>query len=213
MKTIIREGYAGVLFRKGVFVRALGPGQHRYTYMLGERVEVFDTRIMASQAYGSFATADNVSVMATVPFTYQITDLKAYVTIASSPDVIIRSVTANAVSIAIGGKDLESLEGDLSAFSKAFGDAAAKDLHAYGIEVREVFSPTITIPKNIRNAAEAQVAAKKKALADLEEARGRTAVLRHYANTADLIKDKPEILQLMLSQKAKNIHIDFSQQK
>jgi hypothetical protein len=46
-------------------------------------------------------------------------------------------------------------------------------------------------------------------LADLEEARGRTAVLRHYANAAELIKDKPEIMQLMLGQKAKNIHIDF----
>jgi hypothetical protein len=67
------------------------------------------------------------------------------------------------------------------------------------------------LPKNIRNSLDAQIAAKNKSLADLEEARGRTAVLRHYANSAEMIKDKPEIMQLMLGQKAKNIHVDFSQ--
>lgn len=213
MRTTIREGFAGILFRKGAFVRTLGPGRHSYSYIFGERIEVYDVRILAFQAVGTFSTSDNVAVSATVPFTYQVTDLKAYATHASDPGSIIRSVTANAIGVAVGGKSIEQLEAEPVALREEFGKQAAKSLHAFGIAVHEVFVPTVTIPKNIRNAAEAQIAAKKKALADLEEARGRTAVLRHYANSAELIKGKPEILQLMLGQKAKNIHIDFSKQK
>lgn len=213
MRITIREGFAGVLFRKGLFVRVLKPGRHRYSYWRGERVEDYDIRIRGASAFGLVTTTDKVSVTVTVPFTYVISDLKSYVTSVANPDDMVRSVGMNAVTMAVAGRDLESLETNMSAIMEAFRDLAQEGLKPYGMELHDVFAPAINVPKNIRNASEAQLAAKKKALADLEEARGRTAVLRHYANAAELIKDKPEILQLMLGQKAKNIHIDFSKQK
>lgn len=213
MKVTIREGFAGALFRKGLFVRVLKPGQHRYAYLRGERVEEYDIRIRGASAFGLVTTTDKVSVTVTIPFTYVITDLKTYVTAVANPDDMVRSVGMNAVTMAIAGKDLESLESNADTVIEAFRDLAQKGLKPYGVDVHDVFAPSVNVPKNIRNASEAQLAAKKKALADLEEARGRTAVLRHYANAAELIKDKPEILQLMLGQKAKNIHIDFTKQK
>jgi regulator of protease activity HflC (stomatin/prohibitin superfamily) len=211
MRTIIREGFAGILFRKGRFIKKLTPGMHRYAYIsLGERLEQYDVRITTTNAFGSGITSDGVSVSATVPVSYQIDDLKLYATTISDPESALRNAGANAVGVAIANKDLESLEKSADAFIAAFKEAYVEGLKVYGVVVIDVFAPILTIPKNIRHATEAQVAAKKKAQADLEEARGRTAILRHYANTADLIKDKPEIMQLMLGQKAKNIHVDFS---
>jgi regulator of protease activity HflC (stomatin/prohibitin superfamily) len=210
MKKTINEGFNGILYKKGIIQNILGPGRHNYSVFGNESIEVFDTRIMTGFAAGSAATTDNVSISASVQYAYQIVDLKRYVLSASNPATLINGIGTDAIGKAIAGKTLENIEAEPEQFYNDFKTVLTNGLAVIGIKVIEVFSPNITIPKNIRNAAEAQSSAKKKALAELEEARGRTAVLRHYANTTDIIKDNPEILQLLISQKAKNIHIDFS---
>ena len=61
----------------------------------------------------------------------------------------------------------------------------------------------------MQNAIDAQEVARQRAKAELEEARGRTAVIRHYANIAKVTKDNPDLLRLLLGQKAKSINVAF----
>jgi len=71
----------------------------------------------------------------------------------------------------------------------------------------------IRLPRNLQNAIDAQEVARQRAKAELEEARGRTAVLRHYANAAKMTKDNPELLRLLLGQKARSISVAFDASK
>ena len=213
MRITIQEGFAGALYRRGVFVRVLNPGRHRYSYLRGESVQSCDMRVRSTVGYGNILTTDKINVTVTTPFSYVVADLRVYFGTVTEINEIIRVIASNSIVRAAGNNDLEGLEASFGDFADAFMRIAKDDLRQHGIELRDVYTSSILVPKNIRNASEAQLAAKKKALADLEEARGRTAVLRHYANASELIKEKPEILQLMLGQKAKNISIDFSKQK
>jgi hypothetical protein len=72
---------------------------------------------------------------------------------------------------------------------------------------------SVILPRNLKAAVEGELVARKKSQADLEEARGRTAVLRHYANAAKLVADQPELLKLLLGQKAKSLQVQFSDEK
>lgn len=73
--------------------------------------------------------------------------------------------------------------------------------------------PNLLIPRSLRQAFEAEVTARKRAVADLEEARGRTAVLRHLANAAARVEQQPALLQLLMGQKAKHVQFQFMAEK
>ena len=84
-----------------------------------------------------------------------------------------------------------------------------KVLSDYGLTPLSVSPVSILIPRSLKVAFEAKISAQKKAEADLEEARGRTATLRHLANAADLVEKRPVLLQLLLGQKARNVQFTF----
>ncbi len=86
---------------------------------------------------------------------------------------------------------------------------AGKVLNDYGMTLLSVSPISILIPRSLKVAFEAKISAQKKSEADLEEARGRTATLRHLANAADLVEKRPVLLQLLLGQKARNVQFTF----
>lgn len=211
MKITIYEGYVGVLTKGGVFKAILKPGRHSYAKYWGhEGVTLIDMRLMNQTVNLSATTADNVLVSVLTRFGYRVTSPRAYLGASQNPMDFFVSEASNILSNVINSAKHDGIEPALADQADTTLKQLNEMMKPLGLEAVTMAKPTVTLPKNIRNAFDALVAARSKALADLEEARGRTAVLRHYANTADIIKDKPEIMQLLLGQKAKNIHIDFS---
>src|SRR4026207_903223 len=71
---IVPEGYAGLLYRNGVFVELLGPGRH-IRWGRFWTLDPADTRkAYLSIPVQEILTADNVSVKVTLMIAYQVTD-------------------------------------------------------------------------------------------------------------------------------------------
>lgn len=211
MKKIILEYETGVLMRKGKLVQELQPGQVKYSRVFRkERVEVFDARPTFTVAGDNFMTKDQLSVYLSVNLSYAIVSATQYLKMVVEPYGLIRIAANDLIRAWVARLDLDellekhaSLQGDLE-------KQLAPELKQYGLELKSVSPPVITLARGLKQAVEAKLIASKKSQADLEEARGRTAVLRHYANAARLIEDNPEVLKLLLGQKAKSLQVQFA---
>lgn len=214
MKITIPEGFVGILTEKGLFKDALQPGRHKYRRIwLHQNVEIVDIRFTTFSRHLPLTTADNILISASFQITYKVADPRLYKTVSSDPIQYLSSQIEEVMVVRFGRVKHDEMDTKLSEVLADAVEAINSKVKEVGLNIVSMTSPIVTLPKNIRNSIDAQVSAKIKALADLEEARGRTAVLRHYANTTDMLKDRPEVLQLLLGQKAKNVHIEFSDRK
>ena len=107
----------------------------------------------------------------------------------------------------------ELLEKDLSELQQRIMTEANERLKEVGLTIGRIEPLALLLPRSLRQAFEAEVVARKRAAADMEEARGRTAVLRHLANAARQVEQQPVLLQLLMGQKAKHVQFLFDAQQ
>lgn len=205
-KTIINQNQVGILMQGGRVIRTLKAGVYR-TY--GFRNEAIVTYPVHSQSYVyALYLRTKESAMLTVDVTIGVTvndAVKLYLSGKPAYEVVSQSVTKQLQGIAGGMSVSELLESDMDIDSKALNSEIA----VYGIAAAVELAPKVRLPRNLQNAIDAQEVARQRAKAELEEARGRSAVIRHYANTAKITKDNPDLLRLLLGQKAKSINVAF----
>lgn len=205
-KTIIYQNQTGLLLRKGHIVRVLPTGMHRTRVFRNELIVVYP---VYSQPYAyalNVRTAEAAAVSVDITLGVTINDAKkAYISGKPAYEVVRQAITRQ-LQTAVETKSLgELLEGDLSVDEAAL----EKDITEYGLTAKIELLPRVRLPRNLQNAIDAQEVARQRAKAELEEARGRSAVIRHYANVAKVTKDNPDLLRLLLGQKAKSINVAF----
>ncbi len=205
-KTIIYQNQTGILLRKGVIVKTLSAGVHKTHRFKKEQIEKYPTYVQ-SQAYTiNVNTAEAAAIAIEVTMGVTITDAEKLFLGGENAFNIVRQAVAKQLQEVAGAKTLtELLESTITLDEVALAKAVAKN----GLETVIELQPKVRLPRNLQNAIDAQEVARQRAKAELEEARGRSAVIRHYANVAKVTKENPDLLRLLLGQKAKSINVAF----
>lgn len=213
MRKIIKEGEIGILWKKGIITMLLEPGLQRYSLMGSQRIEVFSTQaqdiVCETQQY---TTNDNLVVRLSINAKYKIVDAIMYRKNVSEDSRyrVAHNLLIGVARKLIASKSLDDLLANTYKLDEEITTHARQKMTDLGLELMEVAPISVLIPRSLSQAYEAEVYARKKAAADLEEARGRTAVLRHLSNAADMVEKRPVLLQLLMGQKARQVQFQFS---
>ncbi|MFZ1249268.1 MAG: SPFH domain-containing protein [Candidatus Saccharimonadales bacterium] len=205
-KTTINQNYKGLLIREGQIIRVLEPGTYK-TY--GFRNEIIVTYPAFGQSFGcniSARTKEAATITVETTFEVTITDIEAFHLHSKALYELTMQAATKRILPIVAQMTLDdvlnsNIELDIAAMNA--------EVAQYGIVIALVLAPTVRLPRNLQNAIDAQEVARQRAKAELEEARGRSAVIRHYANVAKVTKDNPDLLRLLLGQKAKSINVAF----
>ena len=196
----IHEYQLGLLWKQGKIVRALKPGRY-FASPFTSRIQKFDARTkLLKPATQEVITSDRAEVKINLLVEYRI----------DNPAILIRSVenysdalyarTQLALRELVGAKTLDELLADREPCNQVLQVQLERELQAIGIALVKASIKDIVLPRKLKDAYGALLAAKADGIAQLEAARAQTATLRHLANGADLIQMKPEILDLLALQ-------------
>ncbi len=196
----VQEGYAGLVYRYGLYVRRSNPGRH-ILWGRGWTVNSIDLRKTALIVAGQeVLTADNVSLKVSLLVTYQITDpVKAahdtqswYSDIYNAAQLALRAAVNG---IAVEALLNQRLEISTQLLARMQPEAAKIGASVLAIEVKDV-----TLPADLRRAFADVIKAKQEGQAALERARGESASLRNLANAARVLEGNPALMNLRLMQ-------------
>lgn len=205
---IIYDWQIGLFYRNGQFVSTKSAGKYRLRTFLNEEIMVYGVRpTTTSFNAGEVQSADKIGVTIYGNIRRKIVDPKKLINISADNESLIREwATAIVKQFAIK-LSIEDLLNSSEQMSKKIESELSKKLKDVGIEIVETPVITMILPRSIKRALEFEIVAKKRALAELEEARGKTATLRHLANSSKLIQENPALYKLLLSQKVRSLNI------
>lgn len=205
---IIYDWQIGLFYRNGQFVSTKSAGKYRLRTFLNEEIMVYGVRpTTTSFNAGEVQSADKIGVTIYGNIRRKIVDPKKLINVSADNESLIREwATAIVKQFAIK-LSIEDLLNSSEQMSKKLESELSKKLKDVGIEIVETPVITMILPRSIKRALEFEIVAKKRALAELEEARGKTATLRHLANSSKLIQENPALYKLLLSQKVRSLNI------
>jgi len=197
---IVRETEAALLFRNGIFERALAPGKQRL-FGFGYEVRIHDIRWKEMQIQGQeFLTADKAQIRATALVKYRIADALLYESVSDNPMLSIYTAAQLALRDAIGALGVEAaldrgkdLSPDLTA--KVVAEAAA-----FGVEVGKVAVKDMSVGGDLKKVFADVLSARSQSLVTLEKARAEAAAIRTLANAARVFDTHPALLKLKFLQ-------------
>jgi len=197
---LVPEGYAGLLYHKGKFVKVLGAGRYirwgRH-FTLGAQ----DLRKAALLVAGQeVLTADNVGLKISLHVTYQVTDpaKAAHDTqnwqgdLYNGAQLALRSVLSG---VAVEALLNQRLELGAQLLARVQPEAAKFGINVLAVEVKDVM-----FPAELKRAFADVLKAKQEGQAALERARGESASLRNLANAARVLEGNPALMNLRLMQ-------------
>jgi regulator of protease activity HflC (stomatin/prohibitin superfamily) len=197
---LVPEGYAGLLYHKGKFVKMLGADRHVYWgrhYTLDAQDLRKTSLLVAGQ---EVLTADNVGLKLSLVVTYQVTDpaKAAHETqnwqgdIYNAAQLALRSVVG---SVAVEALLNQRLEIGAQLLARIQPEVAKIGISVLAAEVKDVM-----FPAELKRAFADVLKAKQEGQAALERARGETASLRNLANAARVLEGNPALMNLRLVQ-------------
>ena len=204
-KRTVSEFQTAILWRKGKIVELLQPGQYRLLPFSGKRLERFDMRVIPLKISGQeVILADRTSLKINVAGTYRLTDPIVRVTQVANDQLsdYMNQVVQLTLREAIADYTLETLFENKKELNDTFASALIEAMAAIGITVLTAAIKDVILPADLRAAYVESAAAQTRSRAQLEYARGQTAALRNLANSASLLEQHPQLIQLMSIQKS-----------
>ncbi len=212
MKKTIYEGEVGIVWKNGVIVRRVNSGRHAYSLWRNEKITTVNIQ---RQEYlcqvQEYTTKDNLTVRFSVLVYAQIRDAIRFrkEIPEHTHEMYIKNQTCNSARSLFAAYTLDELLDKSDQLHILIAEKVSPKLKDIGIELIEIAPISVLIPRTLRQAFEAEISVRKRAVADLEEARGRTAVLRHLSNAAGMVEKQPVLLQLLMGQKARQVQFQF----
>jgi regulator of protease activity HflC (stomatin/prohibitin superfamily) len=203
-KRTVSEFQTAILWRKGIIVELRQPGQYVVLPFSAKRLERFDMRVIPLKISGQeVILADRTSLKINVAGTYQLTDpIKRVKQVANEQFFdYLNQVVQLTLREAIADYTLETLFEKKKELNDDFARSLTKAMAEIGISVISAGIKDIILPADLRAAYVESAAAQTRAKAQLEYARGQSAALRNLANSASLIEEHPQLIQLLSIQK------------
>lgn len=197
-KITIMEWQRAVLYRNGVFEAVLEPGVH-YTRPRTDTLVTVDMRAQSVQVAGQdVLTADGFTVKVSAVVEYKVCTPRVFAAgEGGSVHWALYLWAQLQVRDAVAVLSLDELLAQRGQFLGA--DAVAKlmvEVGELGVAVTQFVVKDIMLSGEVRKALAAPLLAREAGKAQLERARADAAVLRSMANTAKLLRENPELLQL-----------------
>ncbi|KAA1420376.1 hypothetical protein FE697_015515 [Mumia zhuanghuii] len=190
-------------YRRGAFEQVLQPGRHRVRGFGNQLVRIGVRSELLAVAAQSVPTSDGVTVKATGSMVWRVDDPRQWHEASAYPADLLHDALKEAVRARVARFTVDELTAGIPADDAAGAPAALVErAGALGVAVERFDVRDVIAPAGIRRAREALVEVRAQALADLEEARAQTAVLRHLANVAGVLEDHPALATLRLAETA-----------
>ena len=197
---IVPQGYAGLLYHKGKFVKVLNVGRHIcwgrfYTW---NALDIRKTSLLV--AGQEVLTSDNVGLKASVLVTYQIADPVKAAHDTQNWSADLHNAAQLALRAVVGGIAVETLLGQRLELGAQLLARVQPDATKIGINVLAVELKDVMFPADLKRAFAEVLKAKQEGQAALERARGESAALRNLANAARVLEGNPALMNLRLMQ-------------
>jgi regulator of protease activity HflC (stomatin/prohibitin superfamily) len=189
---------AVLLYRNGVLVDRLGPGQYVLWRGAGRTTaRAVDLREKTAEVSGQeIMTSDKVTLRVNLVVTYRITDPHAAVSVVADADQTLYREAQLALRAAVGGRTLDQVLADKQSVGAEVTASLALRGKEFGAEVKGVGLRDIILPGEMKAILNQVVEAEKKAQAELIRRREETASVRSQANTARLLADNPVLARI-----------------
>jgi len=196
MEETVWEGESALHFRHGKLIGELEPGRHVF-WGRGHRVIKGDTRVQQlAVATQEIATADGISVKMSALLMMRISDpVKAHLAASNITEVLYAAVQL-ALRDVVTTVELESLIPKRQELAHAMQQPVARAADTLGVTIEHLSIRDIILPGDIKSAMHEAMSAQKKALAQLEVARGEAAAMRVMTNVAKQYANHPELMKL-----------------
>lgn len=189
---------AVLMYRNGVLVDRLAPGQHVLWKGAGKiGYKAVDLREKTAEVSGQeILTSDKVTLRVNLVVTYRITDPLKSVSVVADADQTLYREAQLALRAAVGGRSLDQVLADKQSVGAEVTAALAVRAAEFGAELKGVGLRDIILPGEMKAILNQVVEAEKKAQAELIRRREETASVRSQANTARLLADNPVLARV-----------------
>lgn len=191
---------AGLLYRKGVFIRVLPPGRHFvgldgqvFQHFISEQIVLIPAQDVMSQ--------DGFPLKLGTVVRFKVADVRrAQETHANGFHEPLRVAAQMAMRDAAASRALDDLIAHRTALDAEMTAAIRPRAAELGLEVMGVDLRDLVLPAEVRRLLTEPERARREGLAALERARGEQAALRALANAARLLRNNPELQNLRVLQ-------------
>jgi regulator of protease activity HflC (stomatin/prohibitin superfamily) len=197
---IVPEGYAGLLYRKGKFVRVLAADRHVHwgRFITYRWLDLRKASLLV--AGQEVLTADSVGLKLSLLVIYQVTDPAKATNDTQNWQGDLHNAAQLALRAVVGGLAVETLlnqrlEIGVQLLARVQPEAAKIGINILAVEVKDVM-----FPADLKRAFAEVLKAKQEGQAALERARGESAALRNLANAARVLEGNPALMNLRLMQ-------------
>ena len=202
----VPEGWAGLMYRHGLYVRRNNAGRH-VLWGFGWTVRLMDLRKASLLVPGQeVLTADSVSLKLSLLVTYQVADPVKAAHETQNWKSDLYNMAQLALRAAVNGVTVEALlnqrlEIGAQLLARVQPEAAKMGVNVLAVEVKDVI-----FPAELKRAFADVLKAKQEGQAALERARGESASLRNLANAARVLEGNPALMNLRLMQSLSAAH-------
>jgi len=197
---LVPEGYVGLLYHKGKFVKVVSAGRH-VRWGRHYSVDAQDLRRTSLVVAGQeVLTADNVGLKLSLVVTYQVVDAVKAAHETQNWQGDLYNVAQLALRGVVGGVAFEALLSQRLEIGAQLLARVQPETAKIGINVHSVEVKDVMFPAELKRAFAEVLKAKQEGQAALERARGESAALRNLANAARLLEGNPALLNLRLMQ-------------
>jgi hypothetical protein len=195
---VVEEGFTGILFRDGEYVRTIGPGRYLFWKDAGRiRLQPVDMREALLDISGQeILTADKVTLRLNAGVTYRVADARKAVCEVENFGQSLYREAQLALRRVVGGCTLDSLLGNRDVLSGELEEILRKRAAGFGIQVISLGIRDLILPGEMKDLLNKVIEAQKAAEANLIVRREETAAMRSQANTARLLENNPVLMRL-----------------
>jgi regulator of protease activity HflC (stomatin/prohibitin superfamily) len=175
-KVIVRQGFKGMLYENGAFIRHLDPGSYRLKQHPFDRTQReilrVDTRERSIVIKGQeILTADKVAIRVSLLVYFRIVDPESALhNVDSYDDRIYEDVQLSARRF-LASRDLEAILSDRNEISDAVRETVRESAAGYGVEILRADVKDLIFPGNLREIMNRVLETERRAEAELIQAR------------------------------------------
>jgi regulator of protease activity HflC (stomatin/prohibitin superfamily) len=196
----VPEGWAGLLYQHGLYVRRNNPGRH-VIWGSGWRMNLIDLRKTSLLITGQeVLTADNVGLKASLLLSFEVTEPAKATHDTQNWQGDIYNAAQLALRAVVGGITIELLLSQRLEIGTQLLARVQPEAARIGITILSVEARDLTFPADLKRAFAEVLKARQEGLAALERARGESAALRNLANAARILDGNPALMNLRLLQ-------------
>ncbi|HEU6449372.1 MAG TPA: slipin family protein [Verrucomicrobiae bacterium] len=196
----VPEGFAGLVYHHGLFVRRNNAGRH-VIWGRGWTMNFIDLRRTSMLVAGQdVLTSDSVGLKFSLHVAYQVTEPVKAAHETQNWSTELYNMTQLALRMVVNGIAVEALLNQKLEIGAQLLARVKTDAEKIGVNILAVEVKDVMFPPDLKRAFAEVLKAKQEGQAALERARGETAALRNLANAARVLEGNPALMNLRLMQ-------------